>query len=95
MPDKSLNSLSFSRFSRMGFGLRIESQSASPSTRTCDSSLLNSEPSSATHPYTYGYLTSTPSAAETPSSAPLPKTHFEHTPICSQRNPEQYLWHKF
>ncbi|KAJ3813200.1 hypothetical protein F5876DRAFT_74133 [Lentinula aff. lateritia] len=41
----------------------------------------HSGPSSATHPYAYAYSTSTPSAAETPRSAPPPKTHFERTPI--------------
>ncbi|KAJ3744698.1 hypothetical protein DFH05DRAFT_1445372 [Lentinula detonsa] len=41
----------------------------------------NSEPSSATHPYAYAFSTSTPPAADTPRSAPAPRTHFERTPI--------------
>ncbi|KAJ4487939.1 hypothetical protein J3R30DRAFT_3788936 [Lentinula aciculospora] len=41
----------------------------------------NSEPSSATHPYAYAFSTADPPAAESPRSAPPPRTHFERFPI--------------
>ncbi|KAJ3725935.1 hypothetical protein EV361DRAFT_814311 [Lentinula raphanica] len=41
----------------------------------------NSEPSSATHPYAYVFSNSIPPVAESPRSAPPPKTHFERNPV--------------